>query len=375
MSARRTFRSRVAQRGMTLIEVSVATALSVTVLFAVGYAYMRHTNAQRYSTELAQVQGNGRVALERIGRDIRQAGFVGCNSALTRFATPRVMETSVVFNGTGAGFTITADNAIRAFRGDAADSATTWGGGGAPANAVADSHVIDVKSASLEGATRLSGAIPASGITLPTMGTFEPGRGDDTPTASGRYGLLSDCQGALVISVESLNSTSVTLPATRKIGTVSCGHASRVGSDCVYWPTATLYPIRVVQYYVAEFGTSAAPDRRLMMRKRIMNSDGSIAWNAAQEVMRGVNRLRVIGIGRDVTQPADPTFRAQTNLEEATSVDPLTLLTANDWQRVVRLDLRLQMQAAKALKVGDPAVLRNFESSFSIRARVTADPT
>lgn len=375
MTTRYPLLPRSAQRGMTLIEVSVATVLSVTVMFAVGFAYVGHQGAQRYATELAQIQANGRIALERIGRDIRQAGFVGCNSALTRFVTPRVMETSVVHVGPPSGFTITADNAIRAFRGDAADSATTWGGGGAASNAVGDSHVIEVKTAELEGATRLSGPVPGAGTTLPTMGTFAPGRGDDSPATTGLLGLLSDCQGALVVTVDGVSANEVTLPSGRKIGSVPCGHASRVGSDCIYWPTATLYPIRVVQYYVAEFGSTAAPDRRLMVRKRIMRSDNSVVWNTPQEVMRRVHRLRVIGIGRDLQWPTDPTFRAQQNLEEDKNVDPLALLASDDWPRIVRLDLRLQMQTAKTPNAGDGPVIRNFESSFSIRGRVTADPT
>jgi Tfp pilus assembly protein PilW len=360
---------------MTLIEVTVAVGLSVGVLAAVGVAYTSQRMSQRYGTELAQVQGNGRIALDAIGRDIRQAGFVGCNSALQRFDDPRVLETAVVpeiVNGLAGGFTISARNAIRALRGD--NTTYPWWTAAKPEKVVGNSHVIEIRYASLEGATRMSGGLQNAGQRIPTMGTFEPSRGDDDTTAGNRLGLLSDCQSALVVSVASVAAGQVNLVDTEKIGTVPCAHVSRVGSDCIYWPSATLYPIRVVQYYVAEFGTEAAPDRRLMVRKRIMSHDGA-TWNVPQEVMRGVNRLRVTGIGFDTTGTADPTFRVSSSLEESSDTDLLTTVPAADWARVVRLDLRLQMQASKGKQAGDAPVIRNFESSYTVRSRTATDPT
>lgn len=367
--------ARRAARGMTLVEVIVAVALSVGVLTAVAFAYTSQRMSQRYSTELAQVQGNGRIALDAIGRDIRQAGFVGCNSALQRFADPRVLETVVVpeiVGGVANGFDISALNAIRAWRGDSTTN-PEWTAA-RPTGAIGDSHVIEIRYASLDGATRLSSGLQNAGQRIPTMGTFEPNRGDDDTTAGNRLGLLSDCQSSIVVSTATVSSNHVDLLSTERVGTVPCAHASRVGSDCIYWPSATLYPIRVVQYYVANFGTAAEPDNRLMMRKRIMSHDGA-TWNTPQEVMRGANRLRVTGIGFDATGTADPTFRARTAVQESTGTDFLTTVPAADWARVVRVDLRLQMQASKGRQSGDAPVIRNFESSYTVRSRTATDPT
>jgi hypothetical protein len=40
----------------------------------------------------------------------------------------------------------------------------------------------------------------------------------------------------------------------------------------------------------------------------------------------------------------------------------------------VRVDVRLRMQPSKGNQAGDAPVIRNFESSFTIRSRVTVDP-
>lgn len=379
--AHRPVARRAARRlsgGMTLIEIVVATALSLVVLTAVTFAYLSMRTSQRYGTELAQIQGNGRVALEQIGRDIRQAGFVGCNSALTRHVDPRIWETAVIPVDPAAAvsisnFTIEAQTSIRAFLGNA--GAWTWGLAAAP-GAVADSHVIEVRYASLDGATRLAGPLSANGLTLTTMGTFEPSRNDATPQSANRLGLLSDCQSAVIISTESVNAGQVQLDVSRPVTGARCGHASRIGSDCIYWPSTTLYPIRVVQYYVADVTIDSVAQRALMMRTLRMDSS-AVAWETPRQVLVGATSLRVTGLGLDNAHAAnsDPTFGARRQLDELTDgVNFLPIDTSTEWRRVVRVDVRLRMQPSKGNQAGDAPVIRNFESSFTIRSRVTVDP-
>jgi type II secretory pathway pseudopilin PulG len=373
--------------GMTLIEIVVATALSLVVLTAVTFAYLSMRSSQRYGTELAQTQGNGRVALEQIGRDIRQAGFIGCNSALTRHYDPRIWETTVIqvdptqpalpANFT-ANFTIDAQNSIRAFRGDSDD--TTWGIL-KPPDPVPDSHVIEVRYASLDGATHLAGPLPADGLTLTTRSPFEPSRNDATPQPTKWLGLLSDCQSAVIISAESVGIDPVGInlvrinPSRPVIGD-RCGHASRVGSDCFYWPSTTLYTIRVVQYYVAEVTIDSVRQKALMMRTLRMDSD-ALVWETPRQVLVGATSLRVTGLGLDNAYAvnSDPTFGASRQLDELTDgVNFLPVDTSTEWRRVVRVDVRLRMQPSKGNQAGDAPVIRNFESSYTIRSRVTVDP-
>lgn len=63
------------EAGFTLVEVMVATVVSMTVI-AAGFAITVMTDkATRVSTRTADTQQNGRIAMELISRDVRMAGF------------------------------------------------------------------------------------------------------------------------------------------------------------------------------------------------------------------------------------------------------------------------------------------------------------
>lgn len=365
-------------RGMTLVEVAIAMALTLLVISGVGYAYLHQRSVMRHHEDLMLIQGGARLALEEIGRDIRQAGYIGCNSALVRHADPRATEVAVTPAYTAAtlpagaeNFTIDAGTALRVFR--ASEPVAVWGGS-RPVGVVDDTHVIEVRYGSAEGATRLSGAIPAAGTSIPTLGRLEPGRGDDSPAASNRLALLGDCQSAMIVRVDAASATQVTTTSV-PVTAAQCMHASRVGANCVHWPSAVLMPIRVVQYYVADLGTAAAPDRRLMARKRVMSATAT-QWNTPRTVLNGVRDLHVSRVGLDGTAADEVAWRVTRLVEEsAAQPDAAALLTAADLARVARVDLRLTMQASRRSGSDQTPVIRNFESSFAIRARSTQDPT
>lgn len=72
--------SECRQRGLSLTELMVSVAISVAVLSSLVYVYVGSRAAYRGSESLARLQENGRFALEWISRDLRQAGYLGCNS-------------------------------------------------------------------------------------------------------------------------------------------------------------------------------------------------------------------------------------------------------------------------------------------------------
>lgn len=69
------------QDGLTLVELMVAMAISLFLLLGISYIYVNSTNTYRLQNAVAQTQENARVALERLARDIRMAGYWGCGSA------------------------------------------------------------------------------------------------------------------------------------------------------------------------------------------------------------------------------------------------------------------------------------------------------
>ena len=68
------------QRGVTLVELMIALAIGLLVTVAMLKVYVDASGMYRFNEGLARVQENGRFALEFIRRDVRVAGFWGCNS-------------------------------------------------------------------------------------------------------------------------------------------------------------------------------------------------------------------------------------------------------------------------------------------------------
>jgi type IV pilus assembly protein PilW len=67
--------SACGQAGLTLIELMIAMALGLLLLFAIGTVYVTSTQTARVQDDYARLQEAGRTALEMVGRGIRQAGY------------------------------------------------------------------------------------------------------------------------------------------------------------------------------------------------------------------------------------------------------------------------------------------------------------
>lgn len=66
------------QKGVSLVELLVALALSATLILGIFTVYMDSNQTSRMSTSLARIQESARVSLDILSRDIRMAGFIGC---------------------------------------------------------------------------------------------------------------------------------------------------------------------------------------------------------------------------------------------------------------------------------------------------------
>lgn len=68
------------QRGVTLIELMIGMAVGLVVISALAYVYLGSRSAYQTSDSVARVQESGRFALDFMVRDIRGAGYLGCQS-------------------------------------------------------------------------------------------------------------------------------------------------------------------------------------------------------------------------------------------------------------------------------------------------------
>lgn len=71
-------KSKRQQLGISLVEILVSLVISIFLLGGIVQVYMANTTTYRFSNALAQVQENGRFALDTITQDLRSVGDWGC---------------------------------------------------------------------------------------------------------------------------------------------------------------------------------------------------------------------------------------------------------------------------------------------------------
>ena len=71
-------RNTYSQRGFSIVELMVATAVGLALMAGVTHVYVGSKSTYRVQEGLSRVQENGRFALELLGRKIRMAGYQGC---------------------------------------------------------------------------------------------------------------------------------------------------------------------------------------------------------------------------------------------------------------------------------------------------------
>jgi type IV pilus assembly protein PilW len=104
-----------AQRGMTLVELTVAMAIGVFLIGGALYVYSQGRNSYRASDSLARLQESARFALDAIEPDIRLARYWGLNAAPARIDTAGIGATC---NGVDASWALNLDAAVEAIDDD-----------------------------------------------------------------------------------------------------------------------------------------------------------------------------------------------------------------------------------------------------------------
>ena len=79
------------QQGLTLVELMIATALSLTLLAGVLLVFSANKATYNLQNGLSVLQENGRYAIQQIASDIQLAGYGGCIS-------PRVSPAPRIIN-------------------------------------------------------------------------------------------------------------------------------------------------------------------------------------------------------------------------------------------------------------------------------------
>ncbi len=108
---------RIKQQGMSLIELMVAMGLGVFLILGVINVFLSNKDSTQVENSLARLQENGRIALDLLVSDIRDANYIGCNSGtanLTVMATGATWSGVAGYERTGAGWSPTLPTALNA---------------------------------------------------------------------------------------------------------------------------------------------------------------------------------------------------------------------------------------------------------------------
>ena len=103
----------IKQKGLTLVEMMIAFALSSILML--GLFQIFNSNKQAFGMQggMARVQEGGRIGMEFLSRDFRNAGFMGCSTGgfgsnftnhvdVTKYANGEVKQALSIFDGDSA---------------------------------------------------------------------------------------------------------------------------------------------------------------------------------------------------------------------------------------------------------------------------------
>ena len=77
------------QAGISIIEIMITLVLGLFIIGGVLYTFLSTRTTYISNDAIARIQEDGRMAMERLAREIRQAGFMGCSNSLD--ITPRII--------------------------------------------------------------------------------------------------------------------------------------------------------------------------------------------------------------------------------------------------------------------------------------------
>jgi len=361
--------TRRKQRGVSLIELMVAVTLGLIMVAGIGSVYLGTQQAYRTQTAQSIVQENGRFAIERLGRDIRQAGFFGCLKGLQP-EDPR--SNGILENGFIRNTLAPAPPASPAFDIDMGTPIVGYNGNGAswdPALPADTGLIVDADPNS--DVIVMSRASGFGTVVTHHPGGNPPGSADiQVPPGSGiqpgHLLVVSDCRSASIFQVTAGNpNTSGSIPH-------STGGSSQPGN----WTRALGRNFVGAEVFAAEriaFYVAPGQVRGLSLYR------AQTAVNAAeelepiiQEVVENVERMQ-IRYGEDLNgDRAADEYRAANDVsvwDNVVSVRVSLLVSNGEMQNVVD-DPQTLILDGEIFDAQDRRLYQVFTTTIGLRNRL-----
>lgn len=265
--------ARRLQRGLSLVELLIALALTSTLILGIFTVYMDSNQTSRLATSLARIQESGRIATDVIARDLRMVGFQGCADPddVTMNVIAENPPTSDFFASTLRGWEVNDANWAT---GTEFDNTTI------ESRALIGSDVIAVQrgeSVEVELVGNVETVNANIQVTGSDVGLF--GKGDIV--------LISDCEAADLFRISSQPSSD------------TWAHAKGVNTDNrlsqAYKESARIMRFSATVYFVADTGRNDAQGNDIRALYRATNNLLNQATPDFQvdEIVEGVESLQL----------------------------------------------------------------------------------
>jgi type IV pilus assembly protein PilW len=337
------------QKGITIIEVMVALALSLIILAGVMHIFISNKQTYRVQEAFARLQESGRFATHFLTKDLRMAGYTGCGGKTLDVSNradyyPNDNAPDIVGDFSGSG--------IEGFQTDDLPIALTNDTSLTASDVVPGTDVIRIKRADTTGA-RITHAVTPNSTDIKLDFSIADGMFQ-------QYDILfiSDCESAHVFV-----ATSVTSPQPQFITITHAMTTNLPYSDATYNNTlhkhlyddgSEIFKFENTTYYI---GYNDA-DEPALFRQRLGNGDTMIK----EELVQGVEDMQLL-YGEDSNGDGTPDRYVES-------------LIVGDWNDVVSVRLELGLRSVednlttKETPEEDHRLRRTFATSIAIRNRV-----
>jgi type IV pilus assembly protein PilW len=323
-------------QGLSLVELMVALAISMVVLFAVSNVFVATKMNTRLQTGVSRANENAQISSELLAREIRHTAHIGCPQlGDPASGAHRAVRDSLEAGNSSSTFSISQDNAIRVLSASDPD---------APASMIVGSAALDVVHGANDG-VHLSARMVDRGAVMYLTGN----PGVDTASLSGTNSYPAAIISTCAESTEVFEVARV-LEAPWRI-------VPKNNLRVPYTSDSRVMPAARTQFFLAPFTRPDDERSTLAVYRRTMRRDG-VNWNAAEAIAHDVQSMSVV-----LHLDSDSDYQADAQLAFGSPYDP---------KQVVGLSLNLVFETPKNIKGTHGKVLeRPYTSAINIRARVS----
>ena len=256
------------QCGIGLVEIMVALTLGLVSMGGVLQVFLSNKQTYRMQEAHARLQENGRFAMEKISRDIREAGYWGCASRSVSASLKTTLNTLGTYQDYFYDFT-------RIVEGFESTGSSTWSPNidtNVFLNARGGNDILTVR-APLGSNIRITAPMASS--------SDDPSISANNELNPNDIVMVSDCASAIIMQVTD-PSPQTAGPLQHTTGSGTPGN-STTDLGAVYGNDAEVAEIGTVSYYIRNNNYSGLPS--------LYRREGS---NNAEELIEGVENMQIL---------------------------------------------------------------------------------